>query len=351
MDATATLELLLRGAAAGSQVGLGLALARSASSLSLRAATLLFITANVAFLLNSSADIRQAIGPATHLLWFLQVGGAGLLWLFIITLFEDRPISVRTLAPVAVLYAIALSARLTTGALESGLWAIHNLVGLGVAVHAMLVMLRSRREDLVEERRRLRVPTMAAIAGYSALLSLAQIGQYLGYDARWYGFADALAQAALGVLGILALMRASEFLFGKAEGAPSQADGDLDRLWIERLDEAMKRDMLWRREGLTIGELADVVGLPEHRLRRLINDRLGHRNFPSFINQQRIAAAKDILADPANARRSVASIAFDLGFGSLGPFNRAFRDETGLTPTDYRRKLFAKASPILEKTD
>jgi AraC-like DNA-binding protein len=44
----------------------------------------------------------------------------------------------------------------------------------------------------------------------------------------------------------------------------------------------------------------------------------------------------------------VASIAFDLGFGSLGPFNRAFRDETGLTPTEYRRQKMANGSPISE---
>ena len=28
---------------------------------------------------------------------------------------------------------------------------------------------------------------------------------------------------------------------------------------------------------------------------------------------------------------------FDLGFGFIGPFNRAFKDATGMTPTEFRR--------------
>ncbi|RTM02125.1 MAG: AraC family transcriptional regulator, partial [Bradyrhizobiaceae bacterium] len=33
----------------------------------------------------------------------------------------------------------------------------------------------------------------------------------------------------------------------------------------------------------------------------------------------------------------VITIAMDAGFQSLGPFNRAFKAVTGVTPTEYRR--------------
>jgi AraC-like DNA-binding protein len=82
--------------------------------------------------------------------------------------------------------------------------------------------------------------------------------------------------------------------------------------------------------------LARDLGTPEHRLRRLINLRLGHRNFADFVNGYRISAAKDRLANPADAETTIAVIAFDLGFGSLSPFNRAFRATTGSTPTRWR---------------
>ena len=42
------------------------------------------------------------------------------------------------------------------------------------------------------------------------------------------------------------------------------------------------------------------------------------------------------LTDPAETG-SILEIAFDCGFGSIGPFNRAFKDQVGSTPRAFRR--------------
>ncbi len=110
----------------------------------------------------------------------------------------------------------------------------------------------------------------------------------------------------------------------------------------------MGKGEAWRREGLTIGSLAEEVGVPEHRLRRLINDHLGHRNFAAFVNVYRIGAAKQRLADPATARTPISAIVFELGFASLGPFNRAFKEATGQTPSEWRKAQLGGAAPIPE---
>ena len=68
-------------------------------------------------------------------------------------------------------------------------------------------------------------------------------------------------------------------------------------------------------------------------------DMPGFRNFADFLNARRIEAARTALADPDKARLPVSSIAFDLGYASLGPFNRAFKDATGLTPTAWRARV------------
>ena len=86
-----------------------------------------------------------------------------------------------------------------------------------------------------------------------------------------------------------------------------------------------------------IGTLATKLAIPEYRLRRLINQRLGYRNFNVFLNNHRIEEAKAALADPSQAEVPVITIAMDAGFQSLGPFNRAFKATTGVTPTEYRR--------------
>ena len=51
----------------------------------------------------------------------------------------------------------------------------------------------------------------------------------------------------------------------------------------------------------------------------------------------RVADAKAALSDPSQCEVPVLTIAMDSGFQSLGPFNRAFKADTGLTPTEYRR--------------
>jgi len=98
----------------------------------------------------------------------------------------------------------------------------------------------------------------------------------------------------------------------------------------------MQEDFAYRQDGLTIGRLARDLGVPEYRLRRLINSRLGHRNFSAFLNGYRIGEVRERLGDPDFARIPILTIAMDAGFSSLGPFNRAFRQATGQSPSEYR---------------
>ena len=105
----------------------------------------------------------------------------------------------------------------------------------------------------------------------------------------------------------------------------------------------MDNDETYTEMGLTIRNLAERLKTPEHRLRLMINKGLGHRNFSAFLNTFRIKAAKAALSDPENARLPVITIAMDVGFASLSPFNRAFKAAEGLTPTEYRQATLERA--------
>jgi hypothetical protein len=48
------------------------------------------------------------------------------------------------------------------------------------------------------------------------------------------------------------------------------------------LGQLMREGKLYRDERLSVSSLALKLKLPEHRLRRLINHQLGHRNFNAF---------------------------------------------------------------------
>jgi AraC-like DNA-binding protein len=44
----------------------------------------------------------------------------------------------------------------------------------------------------------------------------------------------------------------------------------------------------------------------------------------------------------------VLTIALEVGYGSIGPFNRAFKERFGVTPTEYRRQNSTSHSPFPE---
>ncbi len=113
---------------------------------------------------------------------------------------------------------------------------------------------------------------------------------------------------------------------------------EADKILTDRLLELMNIEKAYRQPGLTITELAAKMHVPAHQLRKLINSHMGHRNFSSFLNRYRIAEACEILGNSDSANSQVLGIAFSLGYQSLSPFNRAFKESTGLTPSDYRRQ-------------
>lgn len=209
------------------------------------------------------------------------------------------------------------------------------------ALYAALfgLALWSSRGDLVECRCRARPGFAAAIAGLGLFLTGVQAVGWLSNGSVAYALVQSIGVFAVTLAFAVWILRPDANLWPgahshepiKAAQAPAPDSG-----LIARIQTAMDAG-IWREEGLTIGALAAQLNVPEHRVRRAINTGLKHRNFSSFINTARIEAAKAQLTDPQAIGTTVLEIAYDVGFASLGPFNRAFRAETGQSPTEFRR--------------
>lgn len=354
MSEVLVLDMVARGIAVGALAAMGAGYARESSRSHMRIAGVLFCIGTAAYALNSDPAIIATLGAARPLVHFLALGGAGLFWLLIVTLFEDRPFSWVSLGPWALLTVVGIAGITGPRSIQSPIWVTHNLIEAGFALHALYVTARSWRGDLVESRRRLRGPFLTLVTIYVLALSAFEGAEALGYFEPWFRSLGAWTLAAYCVAGAAVFTQARPELFGPDMGSPPPASPiAMDagaRHVLDKLQAAMDGGA-WRREGLTIGDLAAEVGVPEHRLRPLINDQLGFRNFAAFVNARRVEAAKAMLADATQAHTSIAAIAFDLGFGSLGPFNRAFKEVTGVTPTQWRRQALGETSPIPENAD
>jgi AraC-like DNA-binding protein len=249
------------------------------------------------------------------------------------------------------------------GALHSALLLCFVLLGIW---HA----LAGRASDLVEGRRRFRV-LYAVTTGLYVVLTLASDWLWPGgLSAAPVSLANAAGLVALiflfAVLGSLLSTTAPLVPAAATPGATPSFGSDLptappaardiaaepDTLLVGALRRLIEHDKVYREQELSIASLSQKLDIPEYRLRRLINGQLGHRNFSTFVNGYRLAEAEAALSDPAQAEVPILTIALDSGFGSIGPFNRAFKAQTGLTPTEYRRARLdaVPAQPKLQST-
>jgi AraC-like DNA-binding protein len=224
-------------------------------------------------------------------------------------------------------------------------------VPLLFAVLAAQAAARHWRADLVEERRRLRLFIVVTGVTYTVALLAARLASPSGRLPPLLALVDVAAMLAMiAVIAWHLLRLGPSELFPLAgpevaaaqpePAAPASPDPAEERL-AQVLERTMVQERAYRDEGLSVASLATRLAVPEYRLRRLINQRLGHRNFNAFVNGYRLAEASSALADPQRRELPVLSIALEAGFQSIGPFNRAFKAATGLTPTEFRREKLA----------
>ncbi|WP_316177811.1 MULTISPECIES: helix-turn-helix domain-containing protein [unclassified Bradyrhizobium] len=320
--------------------------------------------------------IALALGSAAHAATF-NIGGTAapslasaplialatadivVLWLFCRALFDDG-FALRWLHGLIWLavFGFSLLSCLVLGPAGHGRLVIvaNNVLALGFLGLTLAQTIRSWAADLVEGRRRIRAFVVIAAMAYGGVNALLQIASAGSGPSELANVIN--AAMFLGVVGAVALMLlkvgAGDVLAPETPQVetPSVAAATVvvpgaetaaNRKLVDALMRLMANERIYRQENVTIGMLATRLSIPEYRLRRLINGELGYRNFNTFLNAHRIEEAKAALADPAQAEVPVITIAMDAGFQSLGPFNRAFKAVTGVTPTEYRRMRLAAA--------
>lgn len=216
-------------------------------------------------------------------------------------------------------------------------------VAVVLAAHLIYMAIEGLRDDLLEPRRRLRMLLLAFVALQVLTIALVEIARIDVGDPRIVGAANAAVfLLVISVVTIHVLSSSPAEILAAPPDQPSPAakevgaDPDaLDSRLREKLTAFMDSGG-YRQADLTIKRLADELSVPEHRLRNLINRGLGYRNFSAFVNSYRIPAACEQLSDGNRAHVPVLSIALGLGYGSIGPFNRAFKAAVGQTPTEFR---------------
>jgi len=341
------LDLALRAATAALLLVLAATLFRDFRHVAAGRLAVAFALGSAAHAVSSAIGIGPPVSLAHAPLIALSTGNVVVFWLFTRALF-DESFQLRWWHGLIWAAVTAFSfvnctffAPAASGNARIGVVAI-NLIALGFIALAVTQTIASWSADLVEGRRRIRVFIVSAAAIYGGINAILQIALSGGNAAEVANAANAAVLVGIAASICLAMMRVDGAeLFPEALPAAEPAppvETAADQRFVDALMRLMADERIYRHDNVSIGSLATKLSIPEYRLRRLINQKLGYRNFNVFLNNHRIEEAKAALADPAQAEVSVITIAMDAGFASLGPFNRAFKATTGVTPTEYRRQ-------------
>jgi len=148
----------------------------------------------------------------------------------------------------------------------------HNSEGGALSIHVLVVVWSRWRGDVVETRRRLRGPILAAGALYAIVVIAVQNSQILWRSASAERSLAAVALVLLSLAGIGALLRADADLFAPAGTAlraavesrsPAPARFAEDTKSAGKLDRLMREIRANREEGVSILALASKLGMLE----------------------------------------------------------------------------------------
>jgi len=345
-----TIDIALRGATVALLLVLAASLFRGFGTVLAGRLAAAFALGSAAHAVSYSIGSTSPVSLAHAPLIALSTGNVVVFWLFTRALFDEafklRWWHALAWATVAAFSFVNCMWIAPVSSVRISIIAV-NLIALGFIALAVTQTIASWSADLVERRRGVRVFIVATSALYGGVNAVLQILLPIGAAAEIASTVNSAVLAGVVAAICYAMMRVdgADLFPATPEAqviiAPSQAvaaEDANDQKLVNALMRLMADERIYRHDNITIGTLATKLGIPEYRLRRLINQRLGYRNFNVFLNNHRIEEAKAALSDPTQAEVPVITIAMDAGFQSLGPFNRAFKATTGVTPTEYRRQ-------------
>jgi len=227
---------------------------------------------------------------------------------------------------------------------------VPQLINIGIYIHTLCLAGLEYKQDLIEERRQLRVSFVAVLGTFWLVVSLD-----VSFSVLLSGGLSAVYESSMAIqmardilmfptlLAVnLLLFRITNIGFGTVEAIESnrvtkepglEVYDSKDILIKDKLLDVMEREKIYCQSGLTIGYLAKHLSVQEYKLRSVINRMLKFNNFSQFLNKYRISDSENRLI---TTNDPIFNIGLDVGYTSLSSFHKAFKEAHGITPKEFR---------------
>jgi AraC-like DNA-binding protein len=105
----------------------------------------------------------------------------------------------------------------------------------------------------------------------------------------------------------------------------------------QQLISLFENQALYLESKLQLQDVADALAVTPHALSQTINTLAG-KPFYDFVNSYRVKHLQKLLEDPAQRKFTILAMGLESGFNSKASINRVFKQETGLSPSEYQSR-------------
>lgn len=106
---------------------------------------------------------------------------------------------------------------------------------------------------------------------------------------------------------------------------------------FDKINELMISESLYRNEDLSLEDIAQRMDMSTGYISKIIKQTT-NKNFPSWVNELRVAEVKAMFTDKDFHHYTTLSIGLEAGFKSKSAFYSSFKKITGETPAKFRKK-------------
>ena len=98
------------------------------------------------------------------------------------------------------------------------------------------------------------------------------------------------------------------------------------------LKDLFQKEKIYRQNDINLDMVAEKLDTTRHNTSQLINEHF-NMSFREFVNSHRIQEAKELLEEKTEL--NIIDVAYEVGYNNKVSFNKAFKKDTQLTPSEY----------------